>query len=393
MLLIATLFLYRTLAFVPSTPSKNIKLFEAQQTAVSRGLPLAASKETAAVVDSELENGNSPEKIGNVVILLPSKGAKNDVLSPFGEKSPVGRTPVWDAAKQLARKTTHFSVGTIDTELILVPEQDDNTYNQVMDKLQHSVDVVIALGLKSESDLGFAENLFEERRKNDASCRGRQSHFGLDCAKKLPPMVGPYDEQSLNLLAQFPWTQSASAKRLQVQMEGLFDRWTSDDYGVAIMLFFNFAVAEIDWVKHSIDATWEKGPVRNAQELSTMVSKCGDCIVKCVQDEKCKECLDKLTEIDTRDQVASYRTIVSYESELLRDFSFCILQKNNIFNCDASIPELPKVKPITTWRGKPLTREDGRSILIGHLDDEDSPEVSVTNNVSASIILEPRCGC
>jgi len=135
----------------------------------------------------------------------------------------------------------------------------------------------------------------------------------------------------------------------------------------------------------SIDATWEKGPLRNAQELATMVNKCGDCVVKCVQDEKCKECLSALTAIDTRDQVASYRTIVSYESDLLRDFTFCILQKNNIFNCEATIPEIPKVQPVKTWRGRPLTREDGRAILVGHLDDEDAPEVSLDACVRLSV--------
>ena len=113
-----------------------------------------------------------------------------------------------------------------------------------------------------------------------------------------------------------------------------------------------------------------------------MVSKCGDCIGRCVQDETCRECLNTLTALDTRDQVASYRTIVSFESELLRDFSFCILQKNNIFDCDAKIPELPRVRPISTFRGKPLTEEVARSLLVGHLDDEAAPEGGSRSPVS-----------
>jgi hypothetical protein len=160
------------------------------------------------------------------------------------------------------------------------------------------------------------------------------------------------------------------------QMLGLFDRWTSDDFTVALLLFFNqFSGSEIEWVKHSIDATWEKGPIRNAKEFYAMISKCGDCITNCIADENCKACLDALNAVDTRDQVMSYRTVVSYESELLRDFSLCILQKNNIFGCDATIPTAPKVEPISTWRGKPLTFEAARSILVGHLDDEAAPEV------------------
>jgi hypothetical protein len=73
----------------------------------------------------------------------------------------------------------------------------------------------------------------------------------------------------------------------------------------------------------------------------------------------------------------SYRTIVSYDgSELLKDFSLCILQKNNIFQCDAKIPTLPKVEPITTWRDMPVTHEMAQSLLIGHLDEETALVVS-----------------
>ena len=113
-----------------------------------------------------------------------------------------------------------------------------------------------------------------------------------------------------------------------------------------------------------------------------MATKCGDCIAECVKDEKCKECLDALTAVDTRDQVLSYRTIVSYESELLKDFSFCILQKNNIFNCYAQIPEYPKAPVMSTFRGKPLTKDVARSILVGHLDDEIALDDSKRTDIS-----------
>ncbi len=76
--------------------------------------------------------------------------------------------------------------------------------------------------------------------------------------------------------------------------------------------------------------------------------------------------------------MASYRTIVSYESDILRDFSLCILQKNNIFGCEATIPDRPYIPPVQQWKnGKNLTREDARRILIGHLDEgSEMPQVS-----------------
>jgi hypothetical protein len=109
-----------------------------------------------------------------------------------------------------------------------------------------------------------------------------------------------------------------------------------------------------------------------------MISKCGPCILKCLRDPQCSKCLAALTALDTRDQVASYRTIVSYESDILRDFSLCILQKNNIFGCEATIPDRPYIPPVQQWKnGKNLTREDARRILIGHLDEgSEIPQVS-----------------
>jgi hypothetical protein len=98
--------------------------------------------------------------------------------------------------------------------------------------------------------------------------------------------------------------------------------------------------------------------------------------VKCLGNESCKTCLEKLTQLDTRDQAASYRTIVSYESEALKDFSFCVFQKHNVFQCEATIPTIPQVNPISEWRGENLTEEMARSLLIGHLDDEKAPKVS-----------------
>jgi len=67
---------------------------------------------------------------------------------------------------------------------------------------------------------------------------------------------------------------------------------------------------------------------------------------------------------------------VSYDgSDLLKDFSLCILQKNNIFQCDAKIPTLPKVEPLKVWRGIPLTHDVAQNLLIGHLNEETALEV------------------
>jgi VDE lipocalin domain len=124
------------------------------------------------------------------------------------------------------------------------------------------------------------------------------------------------------------------------------------------------------------------------QRFSISATKCGDCLAKCLQDETCKTCLEKLTELDTRDQAASYRTIVSYESEALKDFSFCVFQKHNVFQCQATIPTIPKVEPLSKWKGREMTEEIARSLLIGHLDDEKAPEVSIAIDTSDGSITQ-----
>jgi len=167
-----------------------------------------------------------------------------------------------------------------------------------------------------------------------------------------------------------PWSSLSTARRLYSYLLKLFSRHTTDDYATGILLFVNqYSGAQVPWVQHSIDPSWEKGPVRNAKEFASMITNCGGCIAKCLSDPTCSACISALNSIDTRDQVESYRAVTSFESDLLRDFSFCILEKNNVFGCDASVPSLPDVTPCRTFRGSPITHDIADQILIGHLRD------------------------
>lgn len=372
LLVVVASYFLQTVAFVSSpTFSRPSGYTAPRQDSVSVRAVSTPVEEAAALVDTDTDTN---DVIGNIVFLLPSEKAES-IPTKFGLKSPVICPSLMEATLHLMKKVNWFSDGRIDASIETVPIADKES-EELQARLQKA-DALIAFGLDSESDLEFCSNLFEARRQRGPSLRLRQCQFAIDSVKPLPSTVGPYDEVSPSIKAKLlPWTKDATGRRMHDQMLGLFERWTSDDFTVALMLFFNQFVSEIDWVKHSIDATWEKGPVRNAQEIYAMATKCGDCIVECLQDEKCKECITALTKVDTRDQVMSYRTIVSYESELLRDFSLCILQKNNIFQCSATIPQRPHVAPITEFRGKPLTSQVARSILVAHLDDDAAPEVS-----------------
>jgi hypothetical protein len=295
----------------------------------------------------------------------------------FGRKSPTGISPpsVMEAVHHLSNKVFWFADGRVTTQIVSLEDS-----NVILEQLTTS-NVLIAFGIR---DQVTALHSVWKARVDFAAASGssKMCHFAVDCSTRLPAMVGPVGMDETYTVASvttqlLPWTRAASAYRMHQQMSLLFERWTTDDFCSAILLFVNQFISPMNWVQHSIDATWEKGPVRNAREFSRMISKCGSCIGRCLADETCRECVTKLTQVDSRDQVASYKTIVSYESDLLRDFSLCILTKNNIFECDATIPSLPIVTPMLSWRGKPLTEDAARGILVGHLRDPAAPPGSL----------------
>jgi VDE lipocalin domain len=334
------------------------------------------SLETTTVRDYSVGESSLESRIGTMAFLIPSQNA-DEIPSKFGASSPVRDTPpsLFEAAQHIAQKIYWWSDATIHVSVIVIPSP---TVGDSVFPALCEVDLVLAMGLADPIDLEYASALFAARRSNRSrQQKFRQAQLAVDCsldnpAGQLPATVGPFDAATPSVISQlFPWTAVASGRRLLDQMNSLFKRHTSDDYALAVLLFFNrFSGSTVAWVRHTVDATWEKGPIRNAKEFAAMIDKCGDCVLKCVGDDSCRECLNTLTALDTRDQVASYRTIVSFESTLLRDFSFCILQKNNIFNCAATIPQLPRVQPAATWRGgQRISEADGRRILVGHLDD------------------------
>ena len=302
--------------------------------------------------------------IGTVALLVPSS---DQASSKFGSKSPVPPPSYIEAAKQLARKIRHFSDGRILADVVTPADTgQDNEKNDVCLKSN----ALFALGLTTPSDIQYLSRTFRQRRTlQQQAASSKMCQFAIDCGgNNYAPICGPYDEANPSIVATIaPWSDVASGKRLAVQMAELFDKQSTDEFALAVMLFFNRFLAKVPWVEHSIDITWEKGIVTNAREIFAMITKCGPCITKCLADEECKACITALDEIDTRDQVTSYRTVVSFESELLRDFSLCILQKNNVFECSATIPKVPIVQPISEWRGKEVTEEVARGIMFGHI--------------------------
>jgi hypothetical protein len=205
--------------------------------------------------------------------LLPSDGLADTKRTKFGIHSPVDSPTLRESADHLSKKAYWFSDGQVETNVVVIGEGDLTT--TTTKALTEDATIMIAMGLSSSADLKYARSIFEQRLLPSDN-RNSKCQFALDCSsssssEELPTFVGPYDSQSFLPTLLFPWTSASSGRRFQEQMSGLFDRWTSDDFTIALMLFLNrFSGHPINWVKDSADATWEKGPLRNVQEFYGM---------------------------------------------------------------------------------------------------------------------------
>mmetsp|Transcript_37406 Transcript_37406/g.87235 ORF Transcript_37406/g.87235 Transcript_37406/m.87235 type:complete len:619 (-) Transcript_37406:48-1904(-) len=329
----------------------------------------------------------SSAAVGRLTLIVPSDPLAPTAPDSYGRASPIAKNlpVIREVAIQLVQRLHNFEP-RMDCVVISADGRAAEALDDVDDDDGDDVPhVLVALQLTDAFDVDRERSLFAEAEGRPA---GRPlCTFALRCDPSPTPgvragRVGAHRPAAPSSATALPWTSSASESRLYDLMVDQFGRCTSDEFAASVLYGVHHFRREqgspgVPWVEHSIDATWEKGPVRNAKEIYAMATSCGSCIQDCLADEKCRECITALQEVDTRDQVKSYRTIVSYESELLKEFSFCILTKNNIFGCDATIPDLPKVEPIETWRGKPLTRDAAKQILVAHLDDDAAPsEVS-----------------
>lgn len=277
-----------------------------------------------------------------------------DVRSDFGRTSP-RPMPSWrSVAEHLAERMPNFDA-RLDARVAFDGQLEGAP----------SADVVLALG---STDARGVASIVERAPPRALLCHA--------CAEDVAALsfVDTWTTRAADgtLAATrrklIPWGRYARAARLAEQARGLLSRASSEDYLYALFFVLHAYVLELDLVRHSINPTWEKGALRNAREFASMVKCCGPQIFAALSDPVSKAAIDALNDVDSRDQVGSYRVIVSYETDLIEEFSLCILQQNNCFNCDSKILERPRVPLMRRWRGEKLTDRTARQILIGHLD-------------------------
>ena len=276
------------------------------------------------------------------------------VSRTYGSVSPAPE-PAWrDVAQQLAIRACHFDEGVV-AESVASMEWSSCVF----------ADVVIGLGVEDAAETAaFLERVGATCFVADGSCGDdvQALTFARGYVRAAPSAASA-------VARRLPWTRTASLERLLAQTKGLLDRGSSEDALFAALFLVHALVRDVAVVASDINPSWEKGAARNAREFKKMVDCCGDKIFAALGDPKTKRAIDLLNAVDLRDQVGSYRVIVSNETPQLEDFSLCILQQNNCFGCDAPILERPVVEPMAHWRGGALTQEAAAQVFVGHLDD------------------------
>ena len=313
--------------------------------------------------------------------------------SGYGKTSPEPN-PTWSVvATQLAKRLPNFAEGSTAKAQV---DKTGHVVTSVIDALElepHSLsntDIVVALGVSTPEESKRLEDAIDINSSSvkailaDPTC----SHSILNRR-----MAGSYDVSNnkvfLDIISQIaPWSAVASGKRLLAKTDTLLSRKSSEDYIFAILFCIHSLVMDIDVVKSDINPSWEKGVIRNLQEFKAMVDCCGTEIYEAISDPKSKKAIDLLNELDLRDQVGSYRVIVSNETPQLEEFTLCILQQNDCFNCDAPILDRPRVPLLRNWRSKEkLDDKDARQIFIGHLDHPEAHECSKKQPFSWKIVV------
>lgn len=167
-----------------------------------------------------------------------------------------------------------------------------------------------------------------------------------------------------NDISLVPWSRAASCQRALAASTKLLNRKSTEDACFAVLLTLN-KFAQVPLVATDINPSWEKG-WRNVREFKKMIDCCGPQIFAALTDPQTKKAIDLLNSLDLRDQVGSYRVIVSNETPQLEAFSLCILQQNNCFGADAQIIQRPVVAPLPSWRGRTLDQAASSEIFCGH---------------------------
>ncbi|CAG9460564.1 unnamed protein product [Pedinophyceae sp. YPF-701] len=285
-----------------------------------------------------------------------------------GARSPYG--PDWKDVLGHVAMNVGFLDDKIKLDIVEVNDLVNPDRKGAASEAIRSADAVVAVALQGPSPA---------HAKLLEIAQGVTERIAVDCSSDLerkltsvggfqPTFEGPahhiYDAPlRQSVLSRVPVVGRTTARRLQgakvfETMQELWSRRNSDDMVFAMLLL-------TDELIRPVDVLPRQDP--GLMGVYKMLRWCSGPVLACVRDPECKAGLDALTAVGINDQVASYRTIVSYETKEFEEFSLCVLQKHNCLGNTALLPSMPDPPPMERWRGQELTWELAERILFGWL--------------------------
>lgn len=288
------------------------------------------------------------------------------VIAPLGQTSPFGVS--WaevleHIGQRLAWAEPAFRLTMLDSTRLV--DGDADTLAAVQAALAGS-QAALACGVKDPAEAAALAPLLAAAPTAVALGSAAPLESATRLGGRVPAALSGSSGNPMAALRAllFPNKQAKLDSQVLHIVEDLFRRTTSDDFVFIFQVLANSYITEVPAVSMTF-----KQKDAGLDSLQCMVTKCGGQIFRCVTDTSCKAALDCLQTCEFNDQVCSYRCITSYESQLLEDFSLCIIQKHNCFGLTADIPMVPDPAPLATWRGQPMTHELAEDLFIGWLQD------------------------
>lgn len=196
----------------------------------------------------------------SVVLLVPP-----DAASPFGATSPAPAPPWSTVASHLAGRLSAFDARLSGSAWT---DASDPAFGAAA----AAADVVLAIDVADAQAPALRDALAvsDARACVTVNCGPRLGELEF-VGEYAPAREGPLGAAARRLA---PWGGAASGERLRDQAHMLVRRWSSEDLLYSLLFLLHAYVLPVPLVEHTVNPTWEKGPLRNAAEFVQMGQVC-----------------------------------------------------------------------------------------------------------------------
>ena len=231
-----------------------------------------------------------------------------------------------------------------------------------------NADVFVVIGC---DDASVAKKIRE-------ACAGTPTGVALDS----PALAGedrvcyqPMDGLKAMEAKLIPWSQAARDVRSIDMVKDLFERKNHTDLYFMHLVLASASGIDVAAVDISQDIT--------LGNVWCIGKNCNKQLRACYGNPMCKKSLDCVDACGLNDQVCTYQCIRSYENDEFEKLARCMLHSHNCLGNNAVRPEFPRVSPMQTFRGEPLTHSMAERILQGWFGPKKYSWIAVAGNNDA----------